>query len=298
MPAGIDLALITPTQYDFPMTLSDHIHAAAKSGRPLIMGIINATPDSFSDGGQFDRPELALQHAEQMVKAGVDILDIGGESTRPGAEPVAEAQELARVIPIIEILRQRLDTPISIDTMKPGVMQAAVEAGARMINDVNGLRQEHALETAADLQVPVCVMHMQGDPITMQQQPRYRSVVDEVMDFFQTRMQQCNAAGIQAEHLILDPGFGFGKTLQHNLELLAALPKLAKLAPLLVGISRKSMLGTITGRQQANDRVAASIAAAVLAADRGAAIVRVHDVQETVDALRVRTALKAVEESD
>ena len=273
------------------MTLSERIAKAAQRRRPLIMGIVNVTPDSFSDGGRFFDPSDALRHAERLVESGADLLDIGGESTRPGASPVDEQQELARVLPVIEAIRDRMDIPISIDSMKPGVMRRAVAAGASMINDVNGLRQPGALEAAAELAVPVCIMHMQGRPETMQNRPEYSSVVDEVFDFFVERIEACNAAGIRPENLILDPGFGFGKTLTHNLQLLAELERFIQLRPLLIGISRKSMLGQITGHEHAQDRTAASVAAAMLAADRGAAIVRVHDVAETVDAFKVRAAV-------
>ena len=255
------------------------------------MGIVNVTPDSFSDGGRFFDPSDALKHADSLAAAGADLLDIGGESTRPGASPVSEQQELDRVLPVIEAIRSRLDLPISIDSMKPAVMRRAVAAGASMINDVNGLRQPGAIETVADLNVPVCIMHMQGQPDTMQARPEYASVVDEVFDFFIERIEACNAAGIDPENQILDPGFGFGKTLTHNLRLLAELQRFTQLRPLLIGISRKSMLGQITGHERAQDRTAASVAAALLAADRGAAIVRVHDVAETVDALKVRAAV-------
>ncbi|MEM1082123.1 MAG: dihydropteroate synthase [Pseudomonadota bacterium] len=273
------------------MNLMQHIQRAAATGDPLVMGIVNVTPDSFSDGGQSFKPEQALKHARSMVEAGADMLDIGGESTRPGAQPVDVAQELDRVLPVIEALRDELATPISIDTMKPAVMRAAVDAGAKLINDVNGLRAPNAAATVAELNVPACIMHMQGQPDSMQQQPHYADVVVEVEAFFAKQIAHCVEAGIQPDQLILDPGFGFGKTLEHNLALLAALPKFAHTAPVLAGLSRKSMLGQITGQTQADQRVAASVAAALLAADRGAAIVRVHDVEATVDALKVRRAL-------
>ena len=273
------------------MKLIDRIQRSADQRRPLVMGIVNVTPDSFSDGGRFFDPSDALRQAELLVTEGVDLLDIGGESTRPGAEPVSEKQEMDRVLPVIQALRAATDTPISIDTMKPAVMRAAVDAGADMINDVNGLRAHAALDTVAELDVPVCIMHMQGQPRTMQARPEYGNVVDEVFTFFVERIQACQAAGIRPEHIVLDPGFGFGKTLRHNLALLAELKRFTAFGPVLVGLSRKSMLGQITGRERAADRVAASVAAAMLAADRGAAIVRVHDVAETVDALKVRAAV-------
>lgn len=256
------------------------------------MGVVNVTPDSFSDGGRFDRPEQAVAHALSLLQQGADLLDIGGESTRPGAEPVSEEAELARVVPVIERLREHTGAPLSIDTTKPAIMRAAVAAGADMINDVNALREPGALDAAAELGVPVCLMHMQGKPRTMQDNPRYDDVVAEVLAFFRQRVQQCLEAGIERESITLDPGFGFGKTLAHNLSLLDRLRDLGSLGyPLLVGISRKSMLGAITGRKHPDERTAASISAAVLAAQRGAAIVRVHDVAETVDALKVWQAL-------
>lgn len=272
--------------------LAQRIHDAARAGVPLVMGILNVTPDSFSDGGRFADVDSALAHARRMVHEGADLLDIGGESTRPGAEPVSAEDEAARVVPVIEAIRAELDVPISIDTMKAGVMTAAVAAGAGMINDVNGLRDAEALKAAAGLGVPVCVMHMQGTPRSMQKNPEYTDVTEDLLAFFRERIATCMSAGIPAEHLILDPGFGFGKSLDHNLQLLNELERFGTLGhPLLIGISRKSMLGKITGREQADQRLAASITAAVLAAQKGATILRVHDVAETVDAVRV---LKAV----
>lgn len=272
--------------------LAQRIHDAARAGVPLVMGILNVTPDSFSDGGRFADVDSALAHARRMVHEGADLLDIGGESTRPGAEPVSAEDEAARVVPVIEAIRAELDVPISIDTMKAGVMTAAVAAGAGMINDVNGLRDAEALKAAAGLGVPVCVMHMQGTPRSMQKNPEYTDVTEDLLAFFRERIATCTAAGIPAEHLVLDPGFGFGKSLDHNLQLLNELERFGTLGhPLLIGISRKSMLGKITGREQADQRLAASITAAVLAAQKGATILRVHDVAETVDAVRV---LKAV----
>ena len=267
------------------------------NGRPLdlshprVMGILNVTPDSFSDGGRFLALEAALDQARAMAAAGAAVIDVGGESTRPGAAPVSEAEELERVIPVIEVLHREIDLPISVDTSKPAVMREAVRAGAGLINDVNALRAPGALETAAEAGVPVCLMHMQGEPRTMQQNPSYRDVVAEVRDFLSERIAACEAAGIPAERLLVDPGFGFGKTLDHNLTLLRRLQELTSLGrPLLVGLSRKSMLGTLTGRP-VEQRQAASVAAAVLAAERGAAIIRVHDVAETVDALAVTRAV-------
>ncbi len=280
-------------------TLMDRIASAVRDRHPLLMGVVNVTPDSFSDGGRFERPETAIAHALQLHQQGADILDIGGESTRPGAQPVGEQVELDRVIPVIEGIRAATDVPISIDTSKPGVMLAAVRAGADMINDVNALRAPQAIRVAADLAVPVCLMHMQGEPRTMQKDPRYGRVVDDIMAFFSARVRACLAAGLPAERIVLDPGFGFGKTLDHNLELLAGLERIGRSGhPVLVGLSRKSMLGAITGREQPDQRVAASVAAALLAAQRGAAIIRVHDVAETADALAVWRAVRNLESSE
>ncbi len=273
--------------------LADRIHAAIADGQVLVMGILNVTPDSFSDGGHFDAPERALVHAREIAAQGADLIDIGGESTRPGAEPVSAEAEIARVVPIIEAITAELDVPVSIDTMKPEVMRAAVEAGAAMINDVSALRTPGALETAGGLKVPVCLMHMLGEPRTMQQQPLYDNVVEDLLRFFRERIDACTAAGIDENLLVLDPGFGFGKTLQHNLSLLAGLERFGTLGlPILAGISRKSMLGRITGRESTDERLPASIAAALIAAERGAGIVRVHDVAETVDALKVLHAVR------
>jgi dihydropteroate synthase len=257
------------------------------------MGILNVTPDSFSDGGRFDRLGDALRHAERLAAEGADILDIGGESTRPGAQAVGEAEEVDRVVPVIEAIASRIEVPISIDTSKAGVMRAAVAAGACMINDVNALRAEGALEAAAGLDVPVCLMHIQGEPRTMQQNPQYDDVVVEVGEFLVRRAAACEAAGIARERIVLDPGFGFGKTLAHNLALLRDLPVLVERGyPVLVGISRKSMLGMITGRE-VDQRLAGSLAVALMALQGGAAILRVHDVAETVDVLKVWQAVSA-----
>jgi dihydropteroate synthase len=258
-----------------------------------VMGILNTTPDSFSDGGQWNTRDRALRHALLMVEAGVDIIDVGGESTRPGAQGVGIGQELERVVPVIEAIVAESDVLVSVDTSKPQVMEAAVRAGAGMINDVNALRGEDALSTAARLDVPVCLMHMQGQPRNMQQDPHYGDVVTEVAQFLQDRAKACEAAGMAGERILIDPGFGFGKTLQHNIDLFRSLPRLCRLGyPVLVGLSRKSMLGSLTGRP-VQDRLGGSVAAAVLAAQLGAAVVRVHDAAETVDALRVVDALSA-----
>jgi dihydropteroate synthase len=254
--------------------------------RPLVMGIVNATPDSFSDGGLHLRRDAAIAHAQRLIAEGADILDIGGESTRPGAQPVTLQQELERVLPIIEGLRGS-PVPISIDTCKPEVMQAAIAAGASMVNDINALQDAAAMDAVAASNVAVCLMHKQGDPQTMQQQPHYTDVVAEVSEFLHGRIAAAEAAGVARARIVIDPGFGFGKTLAHNLGLLRHLDKLRKLGvPVLAGLSRKSMLGAITG-QDVNNRAAASVAAALIAVQRGASIVRVHDVRETVDALKI-----------
>ncbi len=254
---------------------------------PAVMGILNVTPDSFSDGGQFVAPHAALRQAEQMACEGAAILDIGGESTRPGAQGVSEQQEIDRVVPVIEAVRAEIDLPISVDTSKPGVMRAAVAAGAAMINDVRALRSDGALDAAVELQQAVCLMHMQGQPRTMQQDPRYANVVGEVAEFLASRVEECVRAGLGRDLLVIDPGFGFGKTPQDNVDLLANLRQLLQIgAPVLIGVSRKSTLGALTGRE-VDERLPASLAGAVLAVERGAQIVRVHDVAETVDALRI-----------
>ena len=258
---------------------------------PVVMGILNVTPDSFSDGGRFVEREAAIRRALAMQAEGAAIIDVGGESTRPGSAWVGLQEELDRVIPVIEALHAELGIPVSVDTSKPEVMREAVAAGAGLINDVNALRAEGALDVAAVTRVPVCLMHMQGEPRTMQQAPRYGDVVAEVKDFLEQRIEACVEAGVAAEKILLDPGFGFGKALEHNLELLRRLDRLLELGrPLLVGISRKSMLGALTGRET-GERMAASVAAAVLAVERGARIVRAHDVAATVDAIRITTAV-------
>ncbi|WP_177420037.1 dihydropteroate synthase [endosymbiont of Lamellibrachia barhami] len=256
------------------------------------MGILNVTPDSFSDGGRFTRTDPALRHALGMVEAGAAIVDIGGESTRPGASPVSEAQEIDRVVPLIERLSRELDVPISIDTSKPAVMREAVAAGAGLINDVQALQTEGALEAAAELAVPVCLMHMRGEPRTMQAAPEYADVVADVRDFLNERIKACRSAGIPLERLLVDPGFGFGKTLAHNLALLKNLSEFSALSvPLLVGISRKSMIGALLGDAPVDQRLYGSVAAGVLAATQGASIIRAHDIKATVDALRIAAAV-------
>jgi dihydropteroate synthase len=260
--------------------------------RPRIMGILNITPDSFSDGGRWLGRSEAIGHALAMQEAGADIIDIGGESTRPGAQAVSLQQELDRVVPVIEALVPQLSVPVSIDTSKAEVMREAVAAGAGLINDVYALRQQGAMQAAVDLAVPVCLMHMLDDPGVMQQNPVYDDVGGEVSAFLLERAKQCENNGIAAENIVLDPGFGFGKTLQQNLELFHKLPELvAGDYPLLVGVSRKAMIGSLTGREMPG-RVPGSIVAAVLAAQMGVAIVRVHDVAETRDALKVASVLQ------
>lgn len=259
---------------------------------PRIMGILNVTPDSFSDGGSFADAGKAIAHALQMAEQGADLIDIGGESTRPGATPVTVQQELDRVIPVIEALRTRVAVALSIDTSKPQVMRAAVAAGAGMINDVRALAVEGAMDAAAALNVPICLMHMQGEPAQMQIAPHYEDVIDEVKRFLADRVFAAQMAGIDKKRLLIDPGFGFGKCYEHNLALLARLRDFAVVdQPLLVGVSRKRMIGTMTGHESAADRVIGSVAAAMIAAQAGAAIVRVHDVPETRDALAVLNAL-------
>ncbi len=268
--------------------------------RPLVMGVLNVTPDSFSDGGRFLDRAAALDHARRMIADGADIVDIGGESTRPGAAPTAEADELARVIPLLEALRGECDArgvALSVDTRKPAVMRAAIAAGASMINDVGALAAPAALEAVAASDVAVCLMHMRGEPATMQQAANYDDVVGEVKAFLADRAAACERAGIARDRIVLDPGFGFGKTVGHNLTLLRWLGDIVGLGyPVAVGLSRKSTIGTLTGRE-VGDRTGGSIAAALAAVARGAAIVRVHDVRETVDALKVWRAVERGSES-
>jgi dihydropteroate synthase len=256
--------------------------------QPRIAGIINVTPDSFSDGGLHFDAGAAIAHGLRLVEEGADLLDVGGESTRPGADEVSAAEEIGRVVPVIEALAKQTSVPLAIDTSKPEVMRAAVAAGAGLINDVFALRRDGALDAAADLKVPVCLMHMQGEPRTMQQDPHYDDVVSDVRRFLAERIFACEMSGIDKKRIVVDPGFGFGKTLEHNLALLRALDQFAALGvPLLVGLSRKGMIGTLTGRENPADRAAGSAAAALLAVQKGAVIVRVHDVAATRDALAV-----------
>ena len=259
--------------------------------RPQIMGIVNVTPDSFSDGGKYSSTASAVEHGLQLIAEGADILDIGGESTRPGAQPVDLDEELRRVIPVIEALSAVASVPLSIDTYKPEVMRAAILAGADIVNDICALREEGALEIVANSNAGVCLMHMQGVPQTMQINPTYHDVVAEVKQFLSDRVDACLAHGIARERILLDPGFGFGKTTAHNIALIQHLDSLAALGfPLLVGLSRKSVLGKIAGGDELQ-RLHAGLAASVISVMKGAKIVRVHDVKATVDALKVVTAI-------
>ncbi|MFB0721690.1 dihydropteroate synthase [Aeromonas salmonicida] len=254
--------------------------------RPHVMGILNVTPDSFSDGGHFNQIERAMAHAHQMVSDGATLIDLGGESTRPGAPDVNEQEELDRVIPVVERLVAELDVMVSLDTSKAAVMREGCKAGAHLINDVRALLEPGALAVAAEADVPVCLMHMQGQPRTMQAEPHYDDLLGEVRAFFDERIAACLAAGIRRQQLLLDPGYGFGKTLAHNYQLLAQQSKLLDYQlPLLVGMSRKSMIGNLLGRP-VDDRLAGSLACALIGMQHGARIIRVHDVRETMDALR------------
>lgn len=259
------------------------------------MGILNTTPDSFSDGGEYVSRDQAILHVQQMIAEGADIIDIGGESTRPGAEPVSEAEEVNRVVPVIDAIRKLSDIAISVDSSKPEVIRCAVEAGADMVNDVYALRQPGAVEICAELEVPVCLMHMLGAPRTMQQNPEYDDVVADVRDFLLQRYKTCVEGGIQPDHILLDPGFGFGKTLAHNMSLLKHLDTIVQMdRPVVVGISRKSMLGAILDKE-VDSRLFGSLSAAVLAFTKGARIFRVHDVEPTVDALKVAQSVALAE---
>ena len=258
--------------------------------RPLVMGIVNVTPDSFADGGLFMTPAAALGQAARLIDEGADLLDIGGESTRPGASPVEIGEELDRIMPVLEGLRDS-PVPVSVDTSKPEVMRQAISGGASMINDVSAFEAGGAMEAVAGSDVALCLMHKRGDPRTMQQDPHYRDVVAEVMEYLASRRDAVRAAGVAAERMVVDPGFGFGKNWAHNMTLLRNLDRLTMLhVPIMVGLSRKSMLGKITGREP-RDRVYASVAAALLATERGAAILRVHDVAATKDGLAVFWAM-------
>ena len=263
--------------------------------RPRVMGIVNVTPDSFSDGGAHATVDAAVAHGLKLAAEGADILDIGGESTRPGSDSVGVEEELRRVLPVIERLARETTLPISVDTYRPEVMRAAVAAGAGMVNDINALRSEGALDAVAELRVPVVLMHMLGEPRSMQDAPRYDDVVGEVHRFLAERIFAAEMAGIDRKRIIADPGFGFGKTGEHNLALLAQLQRFTELGvPVLAGLSRKRTIGDITGRDDPRDRVHGSVAAHLVAAQRGAMLLRVHDVAATVDAIKVWQAVDAV----
>lgn len=258
---------------------------------PCVMGVLNVTPDSFSDGGRYFDPGRAIEHAHRLVEQGAAIIDIGGESTRPGAPPVDTEDELRRVLPVIRAVAMKVSVPVSVDTFKPEVMRAAVEEGATLINDVRALQSPGALAAAASTRAGVCLMHMQGEPRTMQIEPRYVDVVREVREFLKGRLEDCVRGGIRRERIAIDPGFGFGKALQHNLALLNGLSEFTDLGvPVLAGLSRKAMLGTILGKP-ADQRLHGSLALAVIAVLKGARIIRAHDVAETVDAVKVAAAV-------
>jgi len=261
--------------------------------RPRVMGILNVTPDSFSDGGHFLQFDSALKQAEAMVNAGADIVDVGGESTRPGAASVSDQAEMDRVLPIIEAIHSRLDTIISLDSSKAAVMREATAVGIGMINDVRALREANALDVARQSNLPVCLMHMLGDPRTMQRSPTYTDVVAEVTGFLMERRRLCIDGGMDASQIVLDPGFGFGKNLIHNLTLIKGLGQLCKQAPVLIGLSRKRMIAQLLGNDEVS-RVSGSVSAALLCVQQGASIVRVHDVEQTVHALAVHTAVRAI----
>ena len=265
---------------------------------PVVMGILNVTPDSFSDGGRFTERDAALRQAERMLADGAAIIDVGGESTRPGAAPVSEQQELDRVVPVVEALTSELDALVSVDTSTTAVIRGAAAAGAGVINDVRALRRSGALGAAAASGLPVCLMHMQGEPGNMQDDPRYQDVTAEVVDFLRQRIAACGQVGIPRERLLVDPGFGFAKTVAHNLTLMHEMAALQELAlPILIGISRKSLFGKLLGRD-VNERLPASLAAAVMCVDRGAMIVRAHDVKETVDVVRFAHAVRQSVDSE
>lgn len=263
--------------------------------RPQVMGILNVTPDSFSDGGRYGQRDAALRHAEAMLKAGATLIDVGGESTRPGARAVSPVEELERVAPVVEAIARELDVIISVDTSTPAVIRETARLGAGLINDVRSLQRDGALDAAADSGLPVCLMHMRGEPTTMQQNPQYPDVVAEVREFLLERLTACAAVGVGAERVILDPGFGFAKTLEHNLSLFKHLHALHALGrPLLVGVSRKSMIGKVLGHE-VGERLYGSLALAALALSKGAHILRVHDVAQTVDVVRMIAAVEAAE---
>lgn len=262
--------------------------------QPRVMGILNATPDSFSDGGRFAHLEHGLRHALSMIESGADIIDIGGESTRPGALPVTEQEELDRVLPLLEKIRTETDVLISIDTSSPRLMTEAANYGANLLNDVRALQRPGALVAAAATGLPVCLMHMQGEPDTMQEKAQYDDVVVNVRDFLQARIEACEQAGITKERLLIDPGFGFGKTVEHNYQLLNRLAELLSLnMPILTGLSRKAMIGFATQQEHADQRVIGSVAGALMCLQNGASVVRVHDVAETMQAVAVMKAMRS-----
>ncbi|GGO74892.1 dihydropteroate synthase [Bowmanella pacifica] len=262
---------------------------------PKVMGILNVTPDSFSDGGRFNKPDAALYQVESMLADGATFIDVGGESTRPGAADVSVEDEISRVVPVVEAIASRFDTVISVDTSKPEVMLEACRAGAGLINDVRALQEPGALSVAKQSGAAVCLMHMQGQPRTMQHEPQYQDLFADIFAFLDDRVQACIDTGIERERILLDPGFGFGKTLQHNYQLLQGMERFHHMGlPLLVGMSRKSMLGNLLGRA-VEERLAGSLACATIAALKGAQIIRVHDVKQTVDALKVTMAVLAPE---
>ncbi len=259
---------------------------------PVVMGILNVTPDSFSDGGRFNERDAALRQAEQMLADGAAIIDVGGESTRPGAAPVSEQQELDRVVPVVEALHQQLGALVSVDTSTAAVIRDSAAAGAGLINDVRALRRPGALEAAAVSGLPACLMHMKGEPGNMQDNPQYDDVTSDVLTFLQERIAACEAAGISRERLLVDPGFGFAKSMNHNLVLMREMSALQQLGlPILIGVSRKSLFGKVLGRE-VNERLPGSLAAAVMCVERGASIVRAHDVRETVDVVRFAHAVR------
>ncbi|WP_052077888.1 dihydropteroate synthase [Rhodococcoides fascians] len=273
----------------------DRLLTRLTTSHPVVCGIVNVTPDSFSDGGLFLDSDRAVAHALSMVDDGAELLDIGGESTRPGATPPTVEEEIARVVPVIDALSRRTSTPLSVDTSRPEVMREAVRAGASVINDVRALRLPGALDAAAELGTAVCLTHMQGEPSTMQHSPRYGDVTAEVCEFLEDRAAECIRAGIPPYRILVDPGFGFGKTLEHNLQLLQGLRALtASGRPIMAGVSRKGMIGAITGRE-VDDRLAGSLTAAIIAAQHGASLLRVHDVAATIDALAVMRALRSLD---
>ncbi|MGF0311016.1 dihydropteroate synthase [Rhodococcus sp. IEGM1428] len=273
----------------------DRLLTRLTTSHPVVCGIVNVTPDSFSDGGLFLDADHAVAHALSMVDDGAELLDIGGESTRPGATPPTAREEIARVVPVIDALSRRTSTPLSVDTSRPEVMREAVRAGASVINDVRALRLPGALDAAAELGAAVCLTHMQGEPATMQHCPRYGDVTVEVCEFLENRAAECIRAGIPPYRILVDPGFGFGKTLEHNLHLLQGLRALTAAGrPIMAGVSRKGMIGAITGRE-VDGRLAGSLAAAIIAAQNGASLLRVHDVAATIDALAVMRAVRSLD---